>query len=302
MKFIAIKTDDGQIKGRLAFYCRRLHVSRQGFYKYLSNQNRPWKYQALADAIRQIHAEDTYNDTYGRVRMFQALKLKQPEGVHIPSERTVYRVMEEMGISHRPKRNPGGITKVDRKARKSEDLLKRDFKATKPLTKCITDITEIKAKNGKLYVSAIFDCFDSAVLGLAMDTSMKAALCQHTVENAYMTYPQIRGAIIHSDRGAQYTSELYRNTLKKFDIIQNMNSSGGRCHDNARCESMWARLKTELLYGRYNSTELTVDELKLLIWRYFIIYWNNRRICTANGGLPPMIKRKLYYDSLRMAA
>ena len=302
MKFIALKTDDGQIKGKLAFYCRMLHVSRQGFYKYLSNQNRPWKYQALADAIRQIIAEDTCNDTYGRVRMFQALKLKQPEGVPIPSERTVYRVMEQIGLSHRPKRNPRGITKADRKARKSEDLLKRNFKAEKPLTKCITDITEIKAKDGKLYVSAIFDCFDSAVLGLAMETNMKATLCQHTIENAYMAYPQIRGAIVHSDRGTQYTSELYRNTLKKFHIIQSMNSSGGRCHDNARCESMWARLKTELLYGRYNSKELTVDELKLLIWRYFIIYWNNRRICTANGGLPPMVKRKNYYDSFRMAA
>ena len=302
MKFIALKTDDGQIKGKLALYCRVLHVSRQGFYKYLSNQNRPWKYQALADAIRQIIAEDTCNDTYGRVRMFQALKLKQPEGVSIPSERTVYRVMEAIGLSHRPKRNPRGITKADRKARKSEDLLKRDFKAEKPLTKCITDITEIKAKDGKLYVSAIFDCFDSAVLGLAMETNMKATLCQHTIENAYMAYPQIRGAIVHSDRGTQYTSELYRKTLKKFHLIQSMNSSGGRCHDNARCESMWARLKTELLYGRYNSEELTVDELKVLIWRYFIIYWNSRRICTANGGLPPMVKRKNYYDSFRMAA
>ena len=95
MKFIAIKTDDGTIKGKLAFYCRMLHVSRQGFYKYLSVKDRPWKYQPLADAMLEIHDEDTCNDTYGRVRMFQALTLKQPEGVSIPSERTVYRVMEK---------------------------------------------------------------------------------------------------------------------------------------------------------------------------------------------------------------
>ena len=117
-----------------------------------------------------------------------------------------------------------------------------------------------------------------------------------------MAYPDIRGAVIHSDRGTQYTSELYRNTLRKYDIIQSMNSAGGRCHDNARCESMWARLKTELLYDRCDSEKLTVSELKSLIWRYFISYWNNRRICTTNGGLPPMIKRQRYYDSLRMVA
>ena len=51
MKFIAIKTDDGTIKGKLAFYCRMLHVSRQGFYKYLSVKDRPWKYQTLADTM-----------------------------------------------------------------------------------------------------------------------------------------------------------------------------------------------------------------------------------------------------------
>lgn len=170
------------------------------------------------------------------------------------------------------------------------------------LRKRVKDITEIKAKDGKLYVSAIFDCFDSAVLGLAMETTMKATLCQHTVENAFIAYPEIQGAVLHSDRGSQYTSELYRSTLRKYEIIQSMNSAGGRCHDNARCESMWARLKTELLYDRYNSENLTVSELKSLIWRYFISYWNNRRICTTNGGLPPMLKRQRYYDSLRIAA
>lgn len=302
MKFLAIKTEDGRIKGKLAFYCRILQVSRQGFYKFLLIKDRPWKYQALADAMNAINAEDMCNDTYGRIRMYQALNLKQPEGVHIPSERTVYRVMEEIGLSHRPKRNPKGITKADREARKSDDLLNRDFKTDKPLTKCITDITEIKAKDGKLYVSAIFDCFDSAVLGLAMATNMKATLCKQTVENAYMAYPEIRGAIIHSDRGAQYTSEIYRNTLKQLEIIQSMNSAGGRCHDNARCESMWARMKTELLYDRYNIEKLTIDELKSLIWRYFMSYWNNRRICTTNDGLPPMVKRQRYYASLPLIA
>ena len=117
MMFIAIKTEDGAIKGKLSFYCRMLGVSRQGFYKYLTNKDRPWKYEDLADAMINISTEDEYNDTYGRIRMYQALNLKQPEGVHIPSERTVYRVMEEMGLNHNPKRKPNGITKADKEAR-----------------------------------------------------------------------------------------------------------------------------------------------------------------------------------------
>ena len=90
--------------------------------------------------------------------------------------------------------------------------------------------------------------------------------------------------------------------INKYGILQSMNSASGRCHDNARCESMWARFKEELLYGRYDTTSMTVEQLKTLIWRYFISYWNDRRICSANGGLPPMVKRQQYYASLQGAA
>lgn len=68
---------------------------------------------------------------------------------------------------------------------------------------------------------------------------MKATLCEKTLENTYKSHPEIRGCIIHSDRGTQYTSELYRKAFNKYCIIQSMNSAGGRCHDNTRCESMW---------------------------------------------------------------
>ena len=182
--------------------------------------------------------------------MFEAIKLKHVNDpkFHIPSARTIYRIMKMLGLSHRPKRNPHGITKADREARKSEDLLKRNFYSEKPLTKCITDISEIKARDGKLYVSVIFDCFDTSALAISLDTNMKATLAKSTLDKAYMAYPGLKGAIIHSDRGSQYTSELYREAIKKYGIIQSMNSAGGRCHDNARCESMWARMKEELFY------------------------------------------------------
>ena len=150
MKFISIKTEDGRIKGKIASYCKWLGVSRQGFYKYLENRDKPWKYQQLADEMLKILDEDECNDTYGRHRMYEALLLRSPEGLDIPSERTVYRVMQLMRISHRPKRKPNGITKADKEARKSDDLLRRDFEAGHPLDKAITDITEIKAADGKL--------------------------------------------------------------------------------------------------------------------------------------------------------
>lgn len=61
-------------------------------------------------------------------------------------------------------------------------------------------------------------------------------------------------------------------------------------------------MKTELLYDRYDPEQLTVEQLKSLVWRYFMSYWNNRRICSANGGLPPVVKRSRFYAAQAMAA
>lgn len=301
-----MKTDDGRNKGNISFYCRTLEVSRQAFYDYIERKNNPWKYKLLADEMLKIHNEDEYNDCYGRERMYMALMQKKIAGdisIDIPCEGTVRKVMDEIGLIHKPHRKPNGITKADREARKSDDLLKRDFSAEKPLEKAVTDISEVKGSDGKVYVSAIFDCFDLMPLGLAIEDNMRASLCYHTLENAKKSYPGINGCIIHSDRGSQYTSTEYRTAIKKYGIIQSMNSAGGRCHDNARCESMWARMKEELFYSRNDKSEnYTMAELKTKIWRYFMSYWANRRICTANDGLPPAVKRNLYYIKVSLAA
>ena len=149
-----------------------LNVSRQAFYDYLERKEKPWKYEVLAAEMIKIHNEEEYNDTYGSVRMYQALLLKKEEeglACEAPCENTVKKIMAQIGLLHKPHRNPKGLTKADKEAQKSDDLLKRDFTAEKPLEKAVTDITEIAGNNGKLYVSAYFDCFNLEVLGLAMD-------------------------------------------------------------------------------------------------------------------------------------
>ena len=301
-----MKTDDGRITGKISSYCRALEVSRAAFYDYLDRKSKPWKYQTLADEMMKIHDEDKCNDCYGRERMYMALTQKKDSGkinIDIPCEGTVRKVMEKIGLIHKPRRKLNGITKADREARKSDDLLKRDFHADKPLEKAVTDISELKAKDGKAYVSVVFDCFDLMPLGIAIEDNMRASLCCHTLENARKAYPDIEGCIIHSDRGSQYTSTEYRDAISRYGILQSMNSDGGRCHDNARCESMWARMKDELFYSRGDKSEnYTIEELKTMIWRYYMSYWTNRRICTANDGLPPAVKRLRYYESLNIAA
>ena len=105
---------------------------------------------------------------------------------NIPSENTVRNIMIENNLIHKPRRKPNGITKADKNARKSDDKLKRNFYSDIPNKKAITDITEIPAKDGKCYVSVIFDCFDKMALGISISDNMRADLCANTLKNAFM--------------------------------------------------------------------------------------------------------------------
>lgn len=289
-----MKTAGGMNKGKIARYCKWLEVSTEAFYKFINRKEKVDKYKEIKDKILQILNESEYNDRYGKNRMLKALEMTFPE-YKFPSKSVIYRIMKEMKIQNKPKKGPTGCTIADKKATKSDDLLQRDFYADKPYTKLITDITEVKIQNVKLYVAVIFDCYSLKALGIAIGKTMDVSLVIKAIESAYMKYPQIREAILHSDRGSQYTSEEYREKLKKFGIIQSMNSEAGRCHDNARCESMWARFKEEFLYGRYEKCKMSYDRLMQKIWRYFMGYWNNIRICSAIGGITPTLKEQKYF-------
>ena len=101
-----------------------------------------------------------------------------------------------------------------------------------------------------------------------MSTNMKAELCVQTLDNAMASYPALRGAIIHSDCGAQYTSDLYRRAITRYGIRQSMNRVGGRCHDNARCESMWASefyLSTDIDNINFRCTDTVQDGQNFIV-------------------------------------
>jgi transposase InsO family protein len=268
-------------------------VSPQGYSKYLKNQNKPYKYASLLADIQAILEEDEFNENYGKQRMYEKLQLDY-ECKYCYN--TVAKVMRDNGFLHSPNK-PKGITKADKMAQKSDNLLNRDFGADTPLNKAVTDITEWQASDGKVYSSAIFDCFDNVCLGLSIASNMESELVVNTVFQAAIRY-DLTGLICHSDRGSQYTSHDFRGTLRDSGLIQSMNSAGGRCHDNAKCESMWARGKSEIM-ACYDTKKMTCNQLTNLIMRYYSDYWNYRRICSAIGGVPPMIKRGAYFLELQ---
>lgn len=266
--------------------CRVLDVSEAGYYKWLKNQDSPYKYEKLLAKIRQIRAE---NEDYGAYRIYLDLKLFHGYTV------SYYLILKLCKMHHlmlKKKYHAKGITKADLKAQASENLIQQDFSATSPNQKWLGDITEIPTADGKLYVAAVLDCFDGTIVGLKMANHMKAELCVDAFTSAAKTY-QAFGVLFHSDRGSQYTSKVYRETLNRYGALQSM-SSTGRCYDNARMESFFATLKKERIY-KIKTENLRMETVKSIVFRFIEIYYNRKRIYTPNGGYPPLLRRSLFY-------
>ena len=272
--------------------CKVLSVTESGYYRSIRNREQLSKReQRWSDALKNIYTllrEDKENANYGMKRIYMGLTYRFG---YTGSYNTIVRICHENGLVIKRKRRPNSITKADAAAQKAENLIQQDFTAAKPNEKWLTDITEVPCSNAKLYLAPVFDCYDGAIVGYHMDTSRPAELCCTAFENACKK-TGATGMILHSDRGSQYTSGVFRECLKKHGAIQSM-SGTGRCYDNARMESFFATLKKEKLY-KMDTTKMTTDEVKSVIYRY-IHYYNLRRIYTTNGGLPPMEKRRRYY-------
>lgn len=263
--------------------CVALKISESGYYRWLKNQAKQTSRELLTVKIKEILAEHPDNKNYGIERIKTALSHK---GTTV-SRRTVYRAMNESGLLHK-RRTPRGITKATTEIQEKENLIKRDFSSDKPLTKLLTDITEVQCSDGKLYVSPVMDCFNGEIIALEMRENMKKELCIDTIKQIGK-HP---GAILHSDRGSQYTSEAFRAMLAKNGIVQSL-SGAGHCYDNARMESFFATLKKEKLY-QIPTYRMSREEVKSVIFRYIFGYYNTQRITSFNpSGLPPAIYRKL---------
>ena len=264
-----------------------MHVSESGYYRNLHTLGLPTKDELLSGMMERIRTQSEHNDNYGVERMQLALS---QQGVKA-GKRKITRIMREKGWLHR-RRRPKGLTKVDPGAMFSENLLHQDFSAEHPFSKVLTDITQVQCADGKLYISPLFDCFNGEILSLCMRNNMKKELVIDTVNAALKRYPQLKGAILHSDRGSQYTSEAFRSTLKTNSIQQSL-SGVDHCYDNARMESFFATLKKELLY-RIPTYRMPMEQVKTMVFRYVFVYYNNIRVYTANPeGFPPVVYRNL---------
>lgn len=257
-------------------------MRREGYYDW---KRRPVHTDRDAETVSALKHLRQQHPCYGVRSLRDALPETQR-----PSYGKCYWLCKENHLLMH-KRRPNSLTKADSYTSQNDDLVRRNFTAPAPGTKYISDMTEIKCADGKLYLAAILDCFDGAVVGYAMRPHMRASLCCDAFRNAVSRYGYQTGLILHSDHGSQYTSQEYRTLLAQHESIRQSMGRTHCCFDNARMESFFATLKKELIY-RLHCVSMKREQVRQLIFRWIETYYNRLRRNTANeDNLPPLVKR-----------
>jgi transposase InsO family protein len=174
------------------------------------------------------------------------------------------------------------------------NLLDREFTATAPNEKWLADITYIPTQEGDLYLATVLDLYARKIVGWAMDTTLKTELVERALQMAFRQRQPVPGLLHHSDRGCQYTSQVYQDLLKSHQCRVSM-SRVGNCYDNAPLESFFGTLKAELVYHRHYRSRA---EAKRDIFAYIEGFYNRRRRHSALGYQSPDQFENSYYLSL----
>jgi transposase InsO family protein len=167
----------------------------------------------------------------------------------------------------------------------AKDLVKRNFTAAGLNRKWLTDITEHRTREGKVYCAVVLDVYSRRVVGgWSIDSSSTAALVTNALGMAIDTRSPQSGTIIHSDQGVQYGSWAFTKRAKDSGLVPSM-SSVGDCYDNVMMESFWSRMQVELPDRHRWRTRVELDNA---IFEYLEIWHNRQRRHSSLGWLSPV--------------
>jgi transposase InsO family protein len=194
--------------------------------------------------------------------------------------------MKSMGIrSIISKKFKVCTTESDHPYAPSKNLLDRDFTATRPGEKWVSDITYVKTQQGWLYLTVVMDLFDRKIIGWSMSSTLEAKpTAQAALQMALGKRPVNPNELIfHSDRGVQYACEEFRALLQRYQIIQSM-SRKGNCWDNAVAENFFKIIKSELIY---QLPLLNIGQTQIEIFEFIEIWYNKKRKHSRLNYLTP---------------
>ena len=277
IKFLAIYRHKD--KYSISVMCEFFEISRSGYYTYVNRMNQPNKDKYLIELIKECQEKSKRTYGYRRVHIW----LKRKYGL-VLNPKTVLRVMNRYNLLSQIRRRKK-YRQMQQQLHKYDNILNRNFTATKPNQKWVTDISYIHTNQGVLYFSMIRDLYDNTIIAYKTGTEQTVNLVLNTIKAAKDKEKVTIGLQLHSDQGFQYTSKGYFDLTKEYDITPSM-SRRGNCYDNACAENFFGILKSECIY---RTKPKDFQEARLLIDDY-IYFYNYERI-QLKTKLTPYEKR-----------
>ncbi|NJR42557.1 MAG: IS3 family transposase [Akkermansiaceae bacterium] len=268
-------------KHATAMLCELFEVSQSGYFASLNRCPSPRKIRREELSKKVITVFHEHGNRYGRPRIYQQLKA---EGEQV-SEKMIGSIIAKEGLQALKKRPFRPLTTQSvARPRWAPNLLK-DFKTQKNNQALATDITYVATREGWLYLAGVIDLHTRVIKGYSIAQNMQTSLIIDALDRAMKQYPGLKGSIIHSDRGCQYTSHEYLNQLSAYGLKVSM-SAKGNCYDNAMMESFWSTLKTECFppNGIFETREIARQK----IFEYIEGYYHSRRLHSSLNYITPL--------------
>ena len=267
--------------------CRVLKLARQPYYRWLAD---PITLSEVTEAYRANALFDAHRDDpeFGhRLLADEARDAGEPM-----ADRTAWRIASANGwwSAFGKKRGRGGkkpgpavhddlCTVTDERGR-----VRHEFIADGPNELWLTDITEHKTAEGKLYLCAIKDVFANRIVGYSIDSRMKSSLAVNALNNAARMRGDVAGCVVHSDRGSQFRSRKFLRALARHRMVGSMGRVAS-CGDNAAMESFFSLLQKNVLNRRSWTTR---EQLRIAIVTWIERTDHRRRRQAALGRLTPV--------------
>lgn len=249
--------------------CTFFGVSRAAYYAWLKQIDQPDPDADRMDLVLEAYKASRHTYGYRRIQIW----IQQKRGVII-NHKAVLRLMNKVGIR--------SIARKRRVYRKLEEcqghhrypnILNRDFTASRPNQKWVTDVTYIHTRQGWAYLAMIKDLYDGFIVAYRLQRNNSIELVIKTLQQAQKKEKVTVGLILHSDQGYQYSSDPYHVLTNKYNITPSM-SRRGNCWDNAPMENFFGHLKEEAIRRIKNPT---FEQAKYVIDDY-VSFYNYERI------------------------
>lgn len=272
--------------------CRVLQVSKSGFYAW--RKRRP---SSRANRTALIHqsVEQVFKESHGIYGSYKiAEELKKDERLEHACRNTVAKAMRELGLKSRVRKKFTPTTTVNDPTQKpAPNVLGQDFQATRPNQKWVADITYLPTATGWVYLAVVLDLYSRKIVGWEISESLATPLVSNALRKAIESRrPDTSSLLHHSDRGCQYTSDSFQQTLRVMGIECSM-SRTGCCYDNAVAERFFWSLKHEWTkFEQYQN----LLEAKLSVFKYIETFYNSVRIHQTLNFKSPNEFEKLYYQ------